>query len=1264
VHEAKLARQFATLQTLLKDAVSAPDFSHSHSRNISDHRHPIKNNNLKNPVKPKVKSNRHLNHIVFGLSIAALFPLATQSTHAATETWSGATATWNTAGNWTGTNLPPISGDSLIFGAAGAGGTSLNNDLTSAAFTIAGMTFSSGASAYTIGGNAFSLTSNITNSSTSPQILNNAITLGANQNFNASSATGSLTLGGTISGPGVTLTTSTGATAGVSTSTVFTGGVTLGSLVSQGTTGNNPTSAPQSGGIYTAEQSTSFNNATLSIAGNAVVGRSNLIFTGSTVANVTGSITTVGAASMDWASVLISGSANVTATSLNMTGSTATGQFYLNGGTLTVGSMAAIDSSNATFPVRNVFNGTQVIASQSNANFLTITKSQFFTGGSTAHIGNNGALFNTNGFNIGTGVAFANDTGATGILTKSGSGILTLTGSSTYTGATTINGGTLKVNGTLAAGSAVNVNGGGALGGTGTVNGPVTVAAGSSAETQGAVNLVDGGIGTLTLSHAGGLTIGAATGNSSKLMFDVNGVSSDFLSLGANPLNVGAGGAEITISGVGMTSGSVYTLVNFGSGTGAGFATGSGTTVGELTLANPNISFGVQGSLEVTATDIQLVTSGASAPGIAYWSGVEGSSWTSNDGTNGNFTENADGTGFVGAYPANFTDIIFAANGNGAPTNLTNTLGQDFSIYSLTFANGTAATHISGANQLSIDGGGITLEDGNGGATLAMNTLALANFQTWSNASSSDLTVSAIISGSNGLAINNTNTGTTNFSGANTYSGGTTLTAGTLKMSGTGTLGATGGSLTVDGGTLDLNGTSQSVGLLSGTGGTILNNSTATNVTLTIGTGNANGSNYGGVIADNTSGTGTVALTKAGTGTVTLSGTNTYSGKTTINGGTLQVGANETIPNASVVEINNGGKLNILAFTETIGGLSSTAGNTNLVQNQETGGAGTGTLIIDTAGSDYTFDGIIRNNYQSTGTLAVVKNGAGTQTITATNNLVVGTSIEFTGGLTINGGTFRLLDQGITNVFYTNGKVIATFASDVTNNGTFALENTGVGNVTFSKNISGNGAVTTAGLVTLSGTNTYTGNTTINSGTLSTSLPYLADSSTVSIASSAKLNLNFAGTDVVASLLIDGTPASSGTWGATGSGATNIDNTHFSGTGVLQVGAVTSGYATWATTNTGGQGPDLDFDGDGVRNGVEYFMGETGSTFTANPGVVGGKVTWPKDPAYVGTYTVQTSPDLVTWTNVSSTEVGDTVEYTVPTGMGKLFVRLFVTPSN
>ena len=75
----------------------------------------------------------------------------------------------------------------------------------------------------------------------------------------------------------------------------------------------------------------------------------------------------------------------------------------------------------------------------------------------------------------------------------------------------------------------------------------------------------------------------------------------------------------------------------------------------------------------------------------------------------------------------------------------------------------------------------------------------------------------------------------------------------------------------MNGGTLNLGGTTQSVGNLTGTGGTILNNTTATNVIFSIGTGDAGGGDYKGVIADHTTGTGTVALTKTGTGMIALS---------------------------------------------------------------------------------------------------------------------------------------------------------------------------------------------------------------------------------------------------------------------------------------------------------------------------------------------------------------------------------------------------------
>jgi autotransporter-associated beta strand protein len=468
---------------------------------------------------------------------------------------------------------------------------------------------------------------------------------------------------------------------------------------------------------------------------------------------------------------------------------------------------------------------------------------------------------------------------------------------------------------------------------------------------------------------------------------------------------------------------------------------------------------------------------------------------------------------------------------------------------------------------------------------------------------------------------------------------------------------------------LDLNGTSQSVGAFSGTGGTVVNNGTGTNVTLTIGTANAPGGDFQGVIADHTSGTGTVALTKAGNSTVTLSGTNSYSGKTTVNGGVLLVGSGENIPNASVVEINSGAKLNVQAFAETIAGLASTVGDLNVVQNLETGSSGAGTLAIDTAGSDFTFTGIIRDNFGGTGTLALVKSGAGTQTLKCTNGLGPGTSMSFSGGATVNGGTLLLSGNG-------NGKVITSFASDVNltaASSILAFENTGAVNntQTFGKVISGSGNVVitaaNVGVVALSQTNTYTGNTTVAAGTLSLAQPYLADGSTVSIASGAVLNLAHAGTDVVGTLVLGGVTQPDGIYDSSTPGG------FITGTGKIQVGAVT-GYASWASANAGGQGPDLDFDSDGVANGVEYFMNAPAG-FTPNPGLVSGVITWTNGgniaaSAYGSQFVVQTSGDLATWLDVpvgnltsNGSGPGGSLSFTLPSGEDEIFVRLRVAPN-
>jgi len=225
-----------------------------------------------------------------------------------------------------------------------------------------------------------------------------------------------------------------------------------------------------------------------------------------------------------------------------------------------------------------------------------------------------------------------------------------------------------------------------------------------------------------------------------------------------------------------------------------------------------------------------------------------------------------------------------------------------------------------------------SLNLGTGAVTLGGNQTVTVNANT--------LTVGGVISGG-GFGMTKAGAGTLTLGGVNTYSGGTTVSAGTLQLSGSGTLGSTSGTLTVNGGTLNLNGTTQGVGNLTGSGGTILNNATGTNVTLTIGNNNGTGGNYSGVIANNTSGTGSVALTKTGTGTITLSGTNTYTGATAVNAGTLLVNGNNSSATGAV-SVNGIGTT--LGGTGTIGGAVTVGSGAILLGGTGSGANGTLTL--------------------------------------------------------------------------------------------------------------------------------------------------------------------------------------------------------------------------------------------------------------------------------------------------------------------------------
>ena len=544
--------------------------------------------------------------------------------------------------------------------------------------------------------------------------------------------------------------------------------------------------------------------------------------------------------------------------------------------------------------------------------------------------------------------------------------------------------------------------------GGGTIQvGNVTVASGvtvnftaisGSFGTNGAVRTYDIGSGGFFDFNAQAISTAVGTG---------------FIKSGAGVFATGACG--VLTGGFTLNNGTVIIRGTTGLGNGAGtFLTLNGGTLaadGNRSIANTRLPGGITigGNVQFgeMATNVALANSTANLQfdnsvslGGSLRTLTLGNGGTqtltgviSNTGSNGlTFTANSNGTG------------RFDITGTNTFTGPVNINGNGTGVAEVRFtADGSIG---NSTNTITIDGGRFGIVSG-GTVTIASTRNIAVGSTTGTSitapGSNGALTYNGVIadkSGSTGI-LSKQGSGILSLGGVSTYTGATSINNGTIQLTTgddrlpTGTVLSLGQAASANLGILNLNGFNQTIGGLNSTTGisasTTLDNTitSSTAATLTV---NGAGSYGDGTAANSGIISGLIAIVKSGSGTLTLADTNTYTGLTTVSGGTLRLNKSggTTIPITNNVTID-GGTLQV-STNQTLNNLTLTSG----------------TVIID-AGVTLTINGTITRTsgvIQGTATSNLVITGtSGTiafdQTTPGTTNVLKNLTISGTGTTTL-----------------------------------------------------------------------------------------------------------------------------------------------------------------------------------------------------------------------------------------------------------------------